>query len=66
MNRFQKPQTFLLGMKRDRPVLFTPVEYDARTGLLHGYDNGEKPISISVVQSLIPYQPVELEWDDEN
>ena len=65
MNRFQKPQTFLLGMKRDRPVLFTPEKYDARTGLLHGYDNGNNPVSISVGRSLTPYQPVKLEWEEE-
>ena len=65
MNRIKKPKTFILGMKRERPVLFTPVEYDARTGLLHGHDDGERPISISVGRSLTPYEPVELEWDDE-
>lgn len=65
MNKFTNPKTFILRMKEDRPVLFTPTEYDARTGMLHGYDNAEKPISVPVDRSLIPYQPVELEWDDE-
>ena len=66
MNRIKEPKTFILGgMKRERPILFTPVEYDARPGLLHGFGNGDRPISISVGRSLTPYEPVELEWDDE-
>lgn len=65
-NRFGKPQTFILGMKFGRPILFIPTSYDARTGILHGNDDGGKPVSISVGRSLTPYQPVELEWDDED
>ena len=60
-----RPKTFILQMNEDRPVLFTPTKYDARTGMLHGYDNGEKPISVPVMRGLIPYKPAELEWEDD-
>ena len=60
-----EPQTFILKMNGDRTVLFTPEMYDVKTGMLHGNDDGGKPVSISVGRSLVPYQPIELEWDDD-
>lgn len=65
MNRFSKPKTFILRMNGDRPVLFTPTEYEPGTGVLHGYDNGERPLSIPVDTYLTPFTPVEVEWDDD-
>lgn len=65
MNRFTNPKTFILGMKEDRPVLFTPTKYDAGTGMLYGFDNGERPVSIPMDNYLTPYAPVELEWEDD-
>lgn len=64
MSQFQR-KIFILRMNGDRPVLFTPLKYDARTGLLHGFDNAEKPLSVPVDERLKPYQPIQLEWDDD-
>ena len=64
MRRFER-KVFILRMNEDRPVLFTPTKYDTRTGLLHGFDHGERPLSIPVGTYLTPYEPVELEWDDD-
>ena len=65
MLKCTKLETYILRMEHDRPVLFTPNIYDARTGILHGNDDGGKPVSISIGRSLTPYQPVELEWEDD-
>lgn len=60
-----EPKTFVVGHDDSRPLLFTPQEYDASTGLLHGINQSECPMSLPLTRLLPPYEPVGLDWDDE-
>lgn len=56
-----KQFTFLDGNRHQ--VIFTPRRYDPRTGQLIGVDQYGKPISVAVKDFMMPYKPVELEWE---
>lgn len=44
-------------------VIFTPKRYDPKTGQLIGVNQHGKPISVAVKDFIMPYKPVELNWD---
>lgn len=56
-----KAFTFLDAERRQ--VIFTPQKYDPATGQLLGVNQDGKPISVSIGDFLLPYKPVELNWD---
>ena len=59
------PKTFIIGRDGSRLLLFTPITYDAATGLLYGINEGERPMSLPLTRLLTPYEPESLDWDDE-
>ncbi len=61
----RKPKTFVIGHDDDRPLLFTPTQYDSATGLLHGADQSERPMALPLARLLQAYEPTRLEWGDE-
>jgi hypothetical protein len=46
-----------------RQVIFTPKKYDPKTGQLIGVNQQGKPIAVAVKDFMMPFKPVELEWD---
>jgi len=46
-----------------RQVIFTPKKYDPKTGQLVGLNQSGKPIAVAVNDFMMPYKPVELEWE---
>ncbi len=58
-------KTYVVGHDDERPLLFTPTEYDPSTGLLHGLSHAEMPMTLRLDRLLMPYEPSRLEWDDE-
>jgi len=56
-----KQFTFLDGDRQQ--VIFTPKKYDPKTGQLIGTNQHGKPISVAVKDFIMPYKPVELDWD---
>ena len=58
----QDKQFTFLGEDR-RQVIFTPKKYDPTTGQLIGVNQHGKPISVAVKDFIMPYKPVELDWD---
>ncbi|MEZ6142549.1 MAG: hypothetical protein R3B84_18470 [Zavarzinella sp.] len=57
----EKQFTFLDDDRRQ--VIFTPKKYDPKTGQLIGVNQQGKPIAVAVKDFIMPYKPVELEWD---
>ena len=62
---FHNRKTFIIGRDGSRLLLFTPINYDAATGLLYGINEGERPMSLPLTRLLTPYKPNSLDWDDE-
>ena len=46
-----------------RQVIFTPKKYNPNTGQLVGINQQGKPIAVAVKDFIMPYKPVELDWE---
>jgi len=62
-NTTTKPKQFTFLDENRQQVIFTPKKYDPKTGHLIGVNQQGKPISVAVKDFMMPYKPVELEWD---
>lgn len=57
------PKQFTFLDENRQQVIFTPQKYNPKTGQLVGVNQHGKPISVAVKDFMMPYKPVELEWD---
>lgn len=58
-------KSFVIGHRNGRPIVFTPMKYDAKAGQLHGFDHSERPMTLALKDFLSPFEPYELDWEDE-